>query len=290
MEHNRGAIILLTVLIVSAFLPILFKIAEAFVKFRRETRRAEMKQAADDDGYARRRKALRCQYLCRIPFATERNAARLYQRLCRRPQHAEKKRSGCLARLLAPSVIGACVCVVCLCGASWAWFTTAASTEAGEIQAAVYTVSVTAAPGEVTAKENGAAELTLDAGQTYTVTIEPTGTATSGYCRVCLAGEDDEKVYYTVQCASGKLTFTVYASENGTLTVTPEWGTCSVTSEDALIRDQGKIGTQAARTSTSEGTATEPQPTTPTDAAPPEESASAPDAPEALSESDADEE
>lgn len=282
MENNRGAIILLTVLIVSAFLPILFKIAEFFVKFHRETRRirAEMKQAADDGEYARQRKALRCRYLCLIPFVTERNVTRVYQRLCHRPQHAEKKRSGCLAHLLAPSVIGVCVCVVCLCGASWAWFTTAASTEAGEIQAAVYTISVTAAPGEVTAAENGAAELALEPGQTYTVTIEPTGTATSGYCKVRFEGKD----YYTVQCASGRLTFTVHAGESGTLTVTPEWGTCSVTSGDALIRDNGEIGTPTASPSTPadpvEPSEAAPQLTPPAEPTPSEDATSAPTEPE----------
>lgn len=38
----------------------------------------------------------------------------------------------------------------------------------------------------------------------------------------------ESKDYYTVQLPSGTLLFTVYASENGSLTVTPEWGTCAI--------------------------------------------------------------
>ena len=104
MENDSGMIIILTVLIVSAFLLIIYKLAEFFTEFNRDTRYIllEMNRAADSDEYRYWRRELRCHYLCLIPFVTERNVMRLYHR----PKHAEKNRSDGLSHLLALSVIG----------------------------------------------------------------------------------------------------------------------------------------------------------------------------------------
>lgn len=74
MENDSGMIIILTVLIVSAFLLIIYKLAEFFTKFNRDTRYilSEMNRAADSDEYRYWRRKLRCLYLCLIPFVTER--------------------------------------------------------------------------------------------------------------------------------------------------------------------------------------------------------------------------
>ena len=53
-----------------------------------------------------------------------------------------------LARILAPSVLAICVCTLCLCGVSWAWFTATASSGTAVIQAATYTVDVSAGENE----------------------------------------------------------------------------------------------------------------------------------------------
>ena len=295
MENDSGMIIILTVLIVSAFLLIIYKLAEFFTEFNRDTRYIllEMNRAGDSDEYRYWRRELRCHYLCLIPFVTERNVMRLYHRLYHRSKHAEKKRSDGLSHLLAPSVIGACICAICLCGASWAWFTASTSTATAKIQAAAYIVSVTGKQAQTPltpTEENGSTVFTLEANKEYQIEIKPTGNATTGYCKVNFESKD----YYTAQLPSGTILFTVYASENGPLTVTPEWGTCAVAGEDNTIADGGKIGTQAALPDASddpsESTDTEPQPTTPADATPAEETTSAPDAPTALPESSADEE
>lgn len=229
MENDSGMIIILTVLIVSAFLLIIYKLAEFFTEFNRDTRYIllEMNRAADSDEYRYWRRELRCHYLCLIPFVTGRNVMRLYRRLYHRPKHAEKNRSDGLSHLLAPSVIGACICAICLCGASWAWFTASTSTGTAKIQAAAYTVSITATQGETPltpTEENGSTVFTLEANKKYQIEIKPTGNATTGYCKVNFESKD----YYTVQLPSGTLLFTVYASENGSLTVTPEWGTYAI--------------------------------------------------------------
>ena len=243
MENDSGAIIILTVLIVSAFLLIVYKLIESFAGFSRNIRyiHMEMDRAEDYSEYRYWRRELRCRYLCLIPFVTERNVMWLYYRLYHRPKHAEKKRSDGLSQLLAPSVIGACICAVCLCGASWAWFTASTSTGTAKIQAAAYTVSVSEQQEKAPITETaGVFTIKFPSSGEYTILLKPTGNATAGYCTVNFESKD----YYTVQLPSGELSFTVYASEKDSLTVTPEWGTCAVAGEDNTIADGGKIGTK----------------------------------------------
>lgn len=228
---------------------------------------------------------------CRIAeLFTERRAKSCEQQRTKKQSHGDG-----LSRLLAPSVLSVCICAVCLCGASWAWFTASTSTSTTKIQSAAYTVSVTAKQGAAevpaTAAEGGATAFALEAGKEYQIEITPTGNATAGYCKVNF----EDKDYYTAQCASGPLSFTVYASDNGTLTVTPEWGTCAVAGEDTAIKNGGEIGTKAAQPSPTDDTAAEPsdtapQPAAPEDTTPEEETTSVPDAPSAMPESSANEE
>lgn len=242
MDNNSGALILLIVLIVSAFLLIVLKLAQFVNHFSRKKQYllTEVHRVADYNEYRYWRRELRCL----IPFVTERNVMKVYPVFFHRTKHATKeKRSDGLMHILAPSMLAICICAICLCGVSWAWFTVSTSTGTAKIQAAAYTVSVTATQGETPltpTEENGSTVFTLEANKEYQIEIKPTGNATTGYCKVNFEGTD----YYTVQLPSGTLLFTVYASENGSLTVTPKWGTCAVASEDNTIADGGKIGTK----------------------------------------------
>ena len=154
-------------------------------------------------------------------------------RLFSMPRHRsiqQKKTEHCdrLPHILAPSVIGILLCAVCLCGASWAWFTASTSTGTANIQSATYTVSVTAKQAEIdisTTAENGITTVRFSAAGTYTVTLTPNGTAKTGYCKLTFDGTD----YYTPQLITESFTFTVNASANTALTVTPQWGTYSGT-------------------------------------------------------------
>lgn len=150
-----------------------------------------------------------------------------------------------LAHLLAPSIMGGVLCILCLCGTSWAWFTASVSTAATTIQTAAYTVSVTATEGGTAVQPTAENKFDLAAGKAYEIAISPTGTAKTGFCKITLG----TKTYYTGQLTSGTLTFTVYAASGGQLTVTPEWGTCAVSSAKNTISDGGTIGTMPAETS-----------------------------------------
>ena len=233
MKENTGILMLLVISIVFAFLFFMFRLCEYIVRFNRETKYIVlgMNNAENDGEYRRWRKELHCHYLCLIPFVTKKNAERVYSHMIYRPGHIQKQSGGDgFFHLLAPSVIGICICAVCLCGASWAWFSSATSVGTANIKSAAYSVSVFATQGQTeiqSAEGKGTMTLSLPANGTYDIVIVPGGTAQNGYCKIGFEGRE----YYTVKLADGDdpINFTVYTgSETGqTLTVTPVWGICT---------------------------------------------------------------
>ena len=228
METENGAVILLIVLTVSAFLLLAIKFAEFIARFNRETKYIimEINLATDSDEYRYWRRELRCHYLCLIPFVTERNVPKIYNFFFHRPKHAKiEARSDGIFHILAPSLIGICLCAVFLCGASWAWFTAGTTAVTTEIQSSSYKLLY-----QVN-EDTDTTEL-AEAGTAYTLTanvcvikLKATGTAgATGYCRVKVGNE----TYYTEQIfVDDTFTFTVNAAAGTQITLTPKWGTYS---------------------------------------------------------------
>lgn len=273
MDNDSGALILLIVLIISAFLLIVLKLAQFVDHFSREKQYllTEMHRAADYNEYRYWRRELRCLYLCLIPFVTERNVMKVYPVFFHRAKHAAKeKRSDVLMHILAPSMLAICICAICLCGASWAWFTASTSTGTTAIQSSSYKLSYqidsdTAELAEVktvTVPESGSCKITLSANGTAGAT---------GYCSIKIGDE----TYYTEQILvndTSEFTFTVNAAAGTKITLTPKWGSCAVRDNANSITKDGKItvtGSQQSNTQTPDNTvttepSTEPIPTTPT--------------------------
>ena len=188
MDNDSGALILLIVLIVSAFLLIVLKLAQFADHFSREKQYllTEMHRAADYNEYRYWRRELRCLYLCLIPFVTERNVMKVYPVFFHRAKHATKeKRSDGLMHILAPSMLAICICAICLCGVSWAWFTASTSTGTTQIQSSsyklLYQVDEDATATEL-AEAGTAYTLTSD---TTVITLKANGTAgATGYCSI----------------------------------------------------------------------------------------------------------
>ena len=240
MENDNVAVILLIVLIVSAFLLSVFKLAQFFSDFGREKQYllSEMRRADSRNEYRYWRRELRCHYLCLIPFVSERNVVKIYRIFFHKPKHAEKRnRNDSIMSVLAMSVIGIAVCAVCLCGASWAWFTASTSTGTTAIKSSsyklLYRVGNNTAAAElaevktVAVPESGNCKITLSAGGTAGAT---------GYCSVKIGKE----AYYTKQVFAGgtEFTFTVNAATGTNITLTPKWGTYS---GSAAIRNGEEI-------------------------------------------------
>lgn len=146
----------------------------------------------------------------------------------------KEKHSDNIVHILAPSVLGLCICAVCLCGMSWAWFTASTAASATTIRSATLQI-------EEVKLDNK--ELTSDGKGRYTITQKLTGgsyalsfkatdssTATKGFCKISIKiGNSAETSYYTEDIADKKdhaVTITVnnISNENVTITVEPIWG------------------------------------------------------------------
>ena len=269
MGNKSGALILLIMLIVSAFVILMVKLAAYIRHFNGETRRIIMKmqRAADEKEYCYWHKMLRCHYLCLIPFVNERNVSGAYSFFFHQPKRAEKEtRIDGVFHILAPSLAAFCLCAVCLCGASWAWFTASTSTGTTAIQSSsyklLYQVGEDATATEL-AEAGTAYKLTSD---TTVITLKAAGTAgATGYCSITVGSE----TYYTEQISvngTSEFTFTVNAAAGTNIILTPKWGTYSHT---ATIQDNGEIAATGSQQSNTQEpnsiVTTEPTaPTTPT--------------------------
>lgn len=271
MDGDIGTMILLIVLIVSAFLLILIRFAKFINDFGREKQYLlnEMHRAADYNEYRYWRRELRCLYLCLIPFVTERNVMKVYPVFFHRAKHATKeKRSDGLVHILAPSMLAICLCAICLCGASWAWFTASTSTGTTAIRSSSYKLFYQIGSDKAELAEAGTA-YTLPAGKTV-ITLKAAGTAgATGYCSIKIGDE----TYYTEQISvngTSEFTFTVNAAANTQIILTPKWGTYSHAAtplyKGGVIPATGsqQNNTQAPDNTVTAEPSTEPAPTTPT--------------------------
>ena len=198
MGNKSGALILLIMLIVSAFVILMVKLAAYIRHFNGETRRIIMKmqRAADEKEYCYWHKMLRCHYLCLIPFVNERNVSGAYSFFFHQPKRAEKEtRIDGVFHILAPSLAAFCLCAVCLCGASWAWFTASSGIGAAKVQAATYTVKIEYKTTDTGDWQKYEYPISLNGGKTYELRITPaeTATATDGFCDVKIG----DKTYQT---------------------------------------------------------------------------------------------
>lgn len=146
----------------------------------------------------------------------------------------KEKHSDNIVHILAPSVLGLCICAVCLCGMSWAWFTASTAASATTIRSATLQIEDVKLNNELlTNSENGSYTITkaLTKGS-YTLSFKATdsSTATKGFCKISIKiGDSAETSYYTEDIAdkiAHTVTITVnnISNEDVTITVEPIWG------------------------------------------------------------------
>lgn len=141
------------------------------------------------------------------------------------PKH-QKPTDENILRLLMPSVIGAVLCMVCLAGTTWAWFSASMQTELSAITAAEYTVSVTITDeNQKQVEKSPEGGYALSANTAYSFTLEAGGSAKrrGGYFLLeNTAGE----TYCTQSVMPGEsLQFTLIPATNDLFyTVTAVWG------------------------------------------------------------------
>ena len=146
----------------------------------------------------------------------------------------KEKHSDNIVHILAPSVLGLCICAVCLCGMSWAWFTASTAASATTIRSATLQIEdVKLGDKELRSDGNGrytSTEQLTESSYTLSFKATDSSTATKGFCKISIKiGNSAETPYYTEDIAdktAHTVTITVnnISNENVTITVEPIWG------------------------------------------------------------------
>ena len=154
------------------------------------------------------------------------------------------KQNDNIYRLLLPSFIAICICTICLSTASWAWFTSTTSTSVSSIKAA-YNLSYGINNYDKLTLIDGSATYTMDDTGTCTITLSAKDSTTDGYCIINVG----DKEYYTSLISKGTDTygFTIKASKDTVITLTPKWGALpSGIAQDNIISNEANNGSNNA--------------------------------------------
>ena len=220
---EKESIIVIGVIAVTTVLICLLciKLNEFLDRFNRKTKSIVfgLEHAKNTEEYNLWHKKLRCHYLTLIPFVNENSA----KKMCTKMFKKEKSKTAGFFHVVAPSIAGICICAVCLCGMSWAWFSASRNTGVVPIKSAYMDFTVELKNGDNTVEKNDTGGYALQAGETYSVTLTVSGTASTGFADVVFEG----KTYYTPQLKNGDtFAFMLKPSENGKLVINGQWGTC----------------------------------------------------------------
>lgn len=158
-----------------------------------------------------------------------------------------------LKRSILASAIGVLLCMTCLFGLTWAWYTGSVITGPNQVSTATYDLDVTVTDGGAVVNVSGDdGSYSLLPNKEYQVTLKRKNdaTATKGYCRVYVKGTDGEsyKEYYTGAIkGEGVFTFTITGACE--IKFIPWWGQCTVTG-DKVISNHGSINLPLVSTAT----------------------------------------
>ena len=124
-----------------------------------------------------------------------------------------------------PSLLGLTLCIICLTGTTWSWFTDNVTASMQSIKSANYSITVDIEDGDKL--EDGKYNLSQKTeGKGYQVTVKANGSASTGY--FSLSGPDGFLPLYSTQLAPGEaITFTFYPRTAGKYYFDSAWGTYS---------------------------------------------------------------
>lgn len=225
---NDGLFIITLVAAVAVLVLLIAKLASFWRAFADDARYIchEMDCANSYKEYRRWRGELRCHYLCLIPFVNEKNVMRVYRFFFHRGDHSKnQERKDSIVPLLMPSILGICICFVCICGMTWAWYSASVETPAQKMTAAYYEVTVVSVRDDADANVAPSADgsYNLIEGTSYTVTLKASGSVEKcgGYCLI----ECGDTKYYTQTFRPEESITIIFIPETtGTYTFTGVWG------------------------------------------------------------------
>ncbi len=209
------------------------------LKFNKKTRIINKKIlfANSWQEFVRYKQELHLLYWCFIPGLTPERVKTIgiFLKYVKTKKEKQEKDDG-LMKMLFPSLASIFICMLCLMGGTYAWFTATISTPTLNIESAHYNVESTVVLKDSTENNLPLSDGTyqLESGKIYTVTLKATGNASTGYCVFELTKEKSKGIekWYTQQFPSNiysgdEISFEIKALENITVKFTPQWGTCS---------------------------------------------------------------
>lgn len=138
------------------------------------------------------------------------------------PAENEKVTEAAMTRSIIVSVIGIVLCMACLFGTTWAWYSSSVTSGVSVTEGANFDFSI-----EITESVEATEGVYTFEGGEHTVTLKKKGTTEKGFCKVIAtkSGEDSETTSYYIVDFTGEepISFTVTGS--GTLKLIPMLGT-----------------------------------------------------------------
>lgn len=172
-----------------------------------------------------------------------------------------------------PSLVGIVLCMVCLAGTTWAWFSASVQTKPQTIQAADYAVTVSVTDETGIPIVPGTDGYALQGDTTYTIGLTAAGSAKGGgYGMIKTASGAEE--WHTAPIKPGEsLHFTLIPAGDAVYTITAVWGRCAAA---AGIPDGSTIGKQTPDSGASPPEKTDPNGPMPSDSPAPSSAMTAP--------------
>ena len=159
--------------------------------------------------------------------------------------NADKNSREPIWNILATPLFSILVCMICLCGTSWAWFQTSRSNNVPPIQTADYALKLQwNEETETQTIDGNGCKFQLMANTSYQIKLQAEGTARTGFCRIVF----EDIVYYTDQIALGEeISFTVNTTKDSVIEIASQWGTCAEQASENKIPNGGKIGADISK-------------------------------------------
>ena len=189
--------------------------------------RADFSNASDEDTRRRLQREIRREYLCLLPFVTKRNLNPIYHKLYDRPLPQKKDTA---LRVFTTPLLAILICLTCLSGLTFAWFTANTAQPTQSIRTASFALSATVQyqnAGMTETLTPSAGKFALTAETTYTISLSTTGsTASRGYGVLTLtaAGGSSSMLYTQTIAQDATFSFTYVPDQDYTLQAEGNWG------------------------------------------------------------------
>lgn len=230
---DKDFILLSLVIALITIIAIVVKLVSFFKDFAEDNRYIcyRMNYADSYEEYRRWRGELRCQYLMLLPFVNGKNVMRVYRLIFRKSRHNEKEeRKDSVMMLFLPSILGVCICLVCICGMTWAWYSASAQMPAQKMTTANYEVHVASVMEKEVVVTSASGGYMLEKGKEYTIVLQADGSVREcgGYCLI--ENEKKTEIYYTQTFKQkDSITIKFTPKESGTYSFIGVWGSLPTT-------------------------------------------------------------